>query len=189
LSGALELLLVTPLSIKQILAGQRRALWRHFRVTLFIILLLFPVLIWHMNRQSPNDPVDGVIFVGNMVVLLADFHALGWVGMWAGLRTRHHRAVLVTLLQIMVVPWLLYFVLGVAGFFNSRSPVPLFVISLVRAGEPPASPFLLLPRRSGCMLICSSESPIRMPSSRIGTPACALDSLSSRRCYWIASAS
>ena len=116
-SGALELLLVTPLSIKQILAGQKRALWKHFRVTLFILFFFFPVLMWLMSRKNNHDPVSVIIFLGNMVVLLTDFNALGWVGMWAGLRSRqHHRAVLITLARILFLPWLLIILMAVTNF-------------------------------------------------------------------------
>jgi ABC-type transport system involved in cytochrome c biogenesis permease component len=130
-SGALELLLVTPLSIGQILTGQNRALWKQFRVTLFIIFLFFPILIWVMNLQNRHDPMDSVIFLGNMVVLLTDFCALGWVGMWAGLRGRqHHRAVLVTLARILVLPWLLFVLMIVSGILNGSQTHTVFTFLL-----------------------------------------------------------
>jgi len=130
-SGALELLLVTPLSIKQILAGQKRALWKHFRVTLFILFFLFPVLMWLLSRKNNHDPVSVIIFLGNMVVLLTDFNALGWVGMWAGLRSRqHHRAVLITLARILFLPWLLIILMAVTNFNGGSVGRVQFVFAL-----------------------------------------------------------
>jgi hypothetical protein len=131
-SGALELLLVTTLSEQKIIAGQRRALLEQFRLPILIIELLFVAVLGVRFTGGlgvvHDEDIFIIITVGNMIVLLTDFSAMGWVGMWAGLRSRHHhRAVLLTLLQILVVPWLLYFILGVAGFFNSGSPLPLFV--------------------------------------------------------------
>jgi ABC-type Na+ efflux pump permease subunit len=131
-SGALELLLVTPLSVRKIIAGQREALRRMFLAP--ILLIEFMLLgIWLMyNFLSPRVNDQGEIFViivGNMAVLVTDFVALSRVGMWMGLRSRyHHRAVIQTLTRILVVPWLLYFVLGIAGFFHLRSGVPLFTV-------------------------------------------------------------
>ncbi len=122
-SGALELLLVTLLPIQQILTGQKLALWKQFRAPMFIIFLLFPVLIWLMNFHSRNnDPISTVIFIGNMAVLFTDFYALGWVGMWTGLwGKQHHRAVLLTLTTILVLPWLLFILMGVTGCLDGST--------------------------------------------------------------------
>ena len=129
-SGALELLLVTPLSEKEIIAGQRQALEGIFLKPLFVVLALYAcVMWWSCSPSSPvhDQGVTAIIMFGNMVVLFADFFALGWVGMLNGLVARqHHRAVLVSLLQILILPWLLYVVMGVCGGFNSSGGAQVF---------------------------------------------------------------
>jgi len=77
---------------------------------------------------GPNHELVIMSF-GNLVALVTDFYALCWVGMWMGLRARsHNRAIIWTLLRILVLPWILWFVLGAAGFFNAASVVPLLVV-------------------------------------------------------------
>lgn len=129
-SGALELLLVTPLSDKEIFTGQRQALEGMFLKPLFVVLALYGcVMWWSCTSSSPvhNEGVTAIIMFGNIVVLFTDFFALGWVGMWHGLVARqHHRAVLVSLIKILVLPWLLYVVMGVCGGFNSSAGVQAF---------------------------------------------------------------
>jgi ABC-type transport system involved in multi-copper enzyme maturation permease subunit len=118
-SGALELLLVTPLPIRVLLAGQKAALRCHFRVALLMLCLLnaaltacvflFPKSL-QMGRR--DTLLFSEIFLGGIVALFFDFNALGWVAMWRGLNSRqHHRAVVRTLLQLMGIPWLMVFFL------------------------------------------------------------------------------
>ena len=130
-SGALELMLVTPLSERKIVAGQQRAIWDIFLVPMALLAGLFVILgiiYARLMTMIPDHDIFVMIVVGNVVVLAADIFAMGWVGAWMGLRTRNHqRAVIATLLRILVIPWVLYFVLGVMGFFEASTPIPLFV--------------------------------------------------------------
>jgi ABC-type transport system involved in cytochrome c biogenesis permease component len=112
-SGALELLLVTPLPPAWIVGGQQRALWRHFRLPLAAVGLVNLLMLWYLVGpnpiQMPSEPqrVFGFCLVGGLVVLGLDFHALGWVGMLMGLRSRRHsRAVWATLSRVLLPPWL-----------------------------------------------------------------------------------
>lgn len=109
-SGVLELLLVTPLTVRGIVAGQRRALVRQFGLP--VLLCAGLLLATYSSFQSHNPPNfnDGGIFstiiVGNLVALFSDFMALCWIGMWDGLRSRqHHRAILRTLAKVLFIPW------------------------------------------------------------------------------------
>jgi hypothetical protein len=112
-SGALELLLATPLSAQRIVQGQWLALRRHFRGPLLALLAVNAVSFWVLavvNRiELPSTArwFLGQAFVLGAAALLVDFHALSWLGMLQGLRSRrHNRAVLVTLARILLVPWL-----------------------------------------------------------------------------------
>jgi ABC-type transport system involved in multi-copper enzyme maturation permease subunit len=128
-SGALELLLVTPLPIRALLAGQKAALFKHFApalgvLSLFNVALCF--LVWNFPTPLQMNWRDATIFceifTGGIIALICDFSALGWVAMWRGLNARkHQRAIGETVLQVMGIPWLAVFFL----FFtqpNFRGP-------------------------------------------------------------------
>jgi len=112
-SGALELLLATPLSPRAIVFGQWQALRRHFHGPMLALLIVNAVGFWAVAiANAARLPTSGRVFFGQAfvlggVALLVDFYALSWVGMLMGLRSRrHNRAVLVTLARILSVPWL-----------------------------------------------------------------------------------
>src|SRR5579859_3172120 len=120
-SGALELILITPLSESQIIAGQWRALWRHFKAPL-VLLLLVKMGMMAMIRGIAQFHDEGeafIVFPGGVAALLLDFYALGWVGMRAALGTKkHNRAILSALARVMLLPWLVFtilFLLDLAG--------------------------------------------------------------------------
>jgi hypothetical protein len=112
-SGSLELLLVTPLSIDQIVRGQKRALRAIFLVPMLLVLatnlglLVVLIALDPLPAASFGSLVCGEVLVGGALMLLVDFYALGWVGMWMALRNGpHHRAILATLVRVMLAPWL-----------------------------------------------------------------------------------
>jgi ABC-type transport system involved in multi-copper enzyme maturation permease subunit len=165
-SGALELLLVTPLSISKILSGQRRALRETFRwpmvqvalVNLFLFLLITGKNPLHMGD---NDRVVFCeMFIGGGILLLLDAFALGWVGMSMAMKKRgHHRAIYATFARVMLPTWLaifLFIFLGIGGHFNNGDiigfvSVWLFgsvIVDLVQAGSARASLAGLLRERS-----------------------------------------
>jgi hypothetical protein len=127
-SGALELLLVTPLPERQIISGQRRALLHLFRIPFFALVAVNVAPFW-LIHEGPNPlkisdggGVLGVIFLGSAVLLILDFFALGWVGMWRALRAKkHHRAVLSSLAQVMLPRWVAAFSLWII-LVNARGP-------------------------------------------------------------------
>jgi hypothetical protein len=112
-SGALELLLVTPLGEARILSGQKRALKRRSLGLKFLLLLVNGAMcwmVWACRRQLHMGPADralfGELFLGSTVVLFTDIAALHTVGTWMAIRARgHQRAVLGTLGRVMLVPW------------------------------------------------------------------------------------
>ncbi len=112
-SGALELLLVTPLSERQIMAGQTRALRRNFIFPALVLLAAGAGLMWlvgHPDTMKVRMVLDGttqvILFTGAMLMVLLDFFALTWVGMWMAMRLRkHHNAVLCTLALVVLLPW------------------------------------------------------------------------------------
>ena len=104
-SGALELLLSTPLRVPQILRGQEMALWRQFGWPSVAILLLdFVFLLLH---RSDSDWV--ILCLIGMSVFVADLVTLAWVGMWLGVSSRqYNRAAGSAGVRVLVLPWLAY---------------------------------------------------------------------------------
>src|SRR5687768_13663191 len=92
LSGALELLLVTPLQARDILSGQQRALQRFFGApgAWLVLLNIALIILIHTSAALNMGPSDqGIftgIFLGGILALFADSFALSWIGMEMGLR-------------------------------------------------------------------------------------------------------
>jgi ABC-type transport system involved in cytochrome c biogenesis permease component len=122
-NGTMELLMVSPITPSVIISGQRRALASLFRKPGWTLVTLNLLLIYthHFIKPFPASFEIWVLALGGgMILLVADYYGLSWTGMWLGLRSRrHHRAVLGTLLRIMLPPWIVAF-LVFAGFFRGR---------------------------------------------------------------------
>jgi ABC-type transport system involved in multi-copper enzyme maturation permease subunit len=100
--GALELLLSTPLTTREILRGHWLALWRQFAWPLAVILASEFLL---LRRQFALP----VVLI-NLAMVLADVLTLGWVGMWLGLTARNlNRAIVGAIGRVLVLPWISYY--------------------------------------------------------------------------------
>lgn len=126
-SGALELLLSTPLRVEQIVWGQWKGLRRFWWALVYLAILFPAVLLVRMwvdedgVRQaqflsfgmSAVAMFDGfewlevlVPVIGGGVTSLADVYALFWVGMWLGLCSgRLARAFFQTCALVIFIPW------------------------------------------------------------------------------------
>jgi ABC-type transport system involved in multi-copper enzyme maturation permease subunit len=118
-TGALELLLVSPLPVAAMIEGHAQAMRRRFFapiVSLGILNAIFMLaLLLHPTRVEMGAE-DAAIFcavsLGAILLLFADFRALLWLGMWRSMvAKRHHRAVLFTLLAVMALPWFCVFLM------------------------------------------------------------------------------
>jgi len=136
-SGALELLLVSPLREADMLHGQARALWHKFRG--WLILLTAVNLAMSATTLVFSGPLvmrgkdllmfQGVL-CGGISVLWLDFKAIGTVGMWMALRTpRHHWAVMHTLARVMVPAWAAIFL--VVFFLSTPRGISQDAVTLV----------------------------------------------------------
>ena len=106
-SGALELLLSTPLTVREVLRGQMLALKRQFLWPLLAVVGIdFLFLLAGARRLSSAGDNFWVSFCGaEMVLLAADVYALIWVGMWVGLISkRPNRASGATIARVLVLP-------------------------------------------------------------------------------------
>ncbi|HEV7927926.1 MAG TPA: ABC transporter permease subunit [Verrucomicrobiae bacterium] len=122
-NAAMELLLTTPLPEKEIIKGQRLALWRQFAEPASAIFLANILLLGMeiLNAPPGSNLTDyRNLLVGLHVItgasLLVDLLALSWTGMWQGLVQRKpNRAAALALVQILLVPYLLFFAFDVMG--------------------------------------------------------------------------
>jgi ABC-type transport system involved in multi-copper enzyme maturation permease subunit len=114
LSGAMELLLVTTLPQESILQGHERALRRlslkplalliFINFALELCVLLFPE---NLHMDSDATVMFTLLFLGGMVLALADFSALRWLALWHALRAGSHvKAALGAFKSAMLLPWL-----------------------------------------------------------------------------------
>ena len=105
-SGALELLLSTPLTVKEIVRGLMMGLERQFGGPLLVVLLAD--FLFMMTGRRSTEVV--LLWLAIMVVLVADLFTLSWLGMWRGLNSRRpNRAASGLLLRVLVLPWVLFF--------------------------------------------------------------------------------
>ncbi len=112
-SGALELLLVTPVAESEIVEAHRCSLRLAFRRpyrSLLAINLILQAMIFvfskplHIGREWA---VFTVFFTGGLLITVADFRALSWLGLRASLRaTSQLRAAGSALAQLVGLPWL-----------------------------------------------------------------------------------
>jgi ABC-type transport system involved in multi-copper enzyme maturation permease subunit len=109
-SGALELTLSTPITVREILEGQFMSLLRQFGGTIAIILVLDVagmILSARMKLSAPDS--DWVLTcVAGMIVFVVDLLAIAALGMWLGLSSkRASRAVGQTIFLILILPWII----------------------------------------------------------------------------------
>lgn len=118
-SGVLELLLVSPLSVGQIVRGQLRALVRQFAGPAALVLAVDALLL--LVERGDEEWV--LVWLVGMSVLVADLVTLSLLGMWLGLTRRSHtRALLANLALVCVVPWSIFiFVMTSQGLWPGGS--------------------------------------------------------------------
>jgi ABC-type transport system involved in multi-copper enzyme maturation permease subunit len=132
-TGALELLLTTPLPVSEILRGHWLSLGRLFGVPALAILLVEILTLVVSGAFSGPRSEMGVMTLVGAVVFLWDLYALAWVGLWLGLSSRKpNQAFVGTGVRILVVPWIVFvFALFFTGI---QGPLTLPVLWLVVCG-------------------------------------------------------
>ena len=122
-NGAMELLLSTPLSVREILNGQLLALLRQFALPVMAVALVDIVFLFTKSRDD-----DWVyIWMAGLVIFIADVITLAWVAMWTGLKSiNSNRAAGAAMARVLVLPWLLFAMLwtGIA-ILDEINPGPL----------------------------------------------------------------
>jgi hypothetical protein len=141
-TGALELLMVAPARVGQMLWGHWLALVRQLGGAMLGTLFLHGLIFWafltfagmqerivggtsavlhRLLDALRNDPEDlwhvlviFAIILGSAVVLVLNWLALGWAGIWIGLRTRRAALAPWITLALVLVPPVVIFVLVVS---------------------------------------------------------------------------
>ena len=120
-SGALEFLLsCSPLTVREIIAGQWLALRRQFlRPMVAVLVTDFAMMLVGFLRFMPHeDSADKLAFalfvLAAMLMLVADGIALGWVGMWNAMSQKKPRhAAGAAIAQVLLAPWLIFILIAV----------------------------------------------------------------------------
>jgi ABC-type transport system involved in multi-copper enzyme maturation permease subunit len=114
--GALELLLSTPLTVRDILRGQLLALQRQFLGPVLVALLvgLIFMVASVANTTDPDERAGFVaLYTAGMLMLVLDLAGLYWTGMWQGLTSKNpNRATSAVVARILVLPWIAYALVG-----------------------------------------------------------------------------
>lgn len=107
-SGALELLLATPIGVARLVEGQLLALRRQFAGP--VLLMLTVDFLFLLSERTDRNWV--LLVLAGMIVLVIDLVALAWVGMWFGLRARSGiRATWAAFWRLLAMPWAMFILL------------------------------------------------------------------------------
>lgn len=141
-SGTIELLLSTPLSIKDIVSGQKQAALRQFTKPVLFATAVFVLFGFMTLINATADRGLWVVFwLALAGMLYVDLWATFWTALADGLTYGNaHRASGITYMRILVAPWILIagviFLLIVAGPLRNgpESGIGGFVMLWVLAG-------------------------------------------------------
>jgi ABC-type transport system involved in multi-copper enzyme maturation permease subunit len=134
--GALELLLSTPMTVRDILRGQFLALRRQFLGPLILTLVIATLFLWAI-LQEPNDEQERsfwrLFWIGGMIMLVMDLVALYWVGMWQAITAKNpNRAASAGVARILILPPVLWALIILVAMLSSMN-----------GGETPGSKFFV----------------------------------------------
>lgn len=119
-AGALELLLSTPLSTREIIHGQWLALRRQF---LFPMVVMLAVELYGLRDSMHSGP----LMVG-LVTFLLDVAAMGWLSLWMGLWAKNtSHALMITTALVLVLPTLFF---TMFAFFLDMALGPRFTFDI-----------------------------------------------------------
>lgn len=110
--GAMELLLSTPITVRDIVRGQRLALMRQFFAPVVVVLCAeVLMMVFGASHQGYRNDRGWwlAVWIAAMIVAVTDAVALFWVSLWLGLTARNPKLALSgTVIRILVVPWILF---------------------------------------------------------------------------------
>ncbi len=109
--GSLELLLSTPLSVRDILHGQRLSLLRQFGPPIAVMLVADLVMLGaglnHSELGSEGKTYWLLVGIAGFIMFVTDTIALYWMGMWRGLSSKNPRKAFGgAIAPILTLPWI-----------------------------------------------------------------------------------
>ena len=121
--GALELLLSTPITVRDILRGQLLALRRHFFGPLIFVLIVGCLFFYGSLLDGQDEESRSsyrIFWIGGMVTLVSDLVALYWVGLWLGLTAKNpNRAASASVARVLILPGIAWSLLLLILALNS----------------------------------------------------------------------
>jgi hypothetical protein len=142
-SGLIELLLVAPLTVKQVVQGQWRAIVRMFGapVALLLVVELVGGCLAYRFTWGPGVPGQWshlaalITSAAATLSTLATVAALAWFGMWMGMTSRNSSLVtLKTIVFVKVIPLLVIY------FITMYAMASLVIVQTMRMGTAPGPP-------------------------------------------------
>jgi len=139
-SGLIELLLAAPVSVREIVDGQWRALLRMFGVPVVLLLAVqlagsgfaasrsLGQVAAPAGSMAPNLATTLVGSVATVAIVVANLVAITWFGMWMGMTSKtNNLATLKTILFVQVIP-------SFAISFASALAIPVLILPAVMKG-------------------------------------------------------
>jgi hypothetical protein len=148
-NGAMELMLVTPLTPKEIVAGQWKAILRIFLLPVLVLVGLqiaeqFQSIVEmkeamrHAKQPSPWPVTEQYVeLVNSILTLVGDLAAMAWFGMWMGMTSRKiPLALLKTVLLVCIVPLIAeMIIIDIFGMsWLMRMKLPMWLGSVAMTG-------------------------------------------------------
>jgi ABC-type transport system involved in multi-copper enzyme maturation permease subunit len=109
-NAALELILTTPLGVRDIRRGLSQALQRQFRWPLVVLLLLDTWFLSITMRQMYGEREEMLgLYAARMSLLVLDVVTLWALGPWVAVTARHaNQAAANLLVRVCVLPWIVF---------------------------------------------------------------------------------
>lgn len=137
-SGALELLLTTPVDGPEIVRGNRLALHRQFFWPTVAVAAFDSFIALRQVLEHPTEGDNGLflVFVSvRLATLFLDLHTIAWLGMWTGLSAQGNRSTVFVVLKLLLLPWGVMFVavptFGILFARHSNSSLNWAMITLL----------------------------------------------------------
>lgn len=133
--GAMELLLSTPLTDRELIWGQRKTLQLLFRNSFqFLFLAEALLLLFNAHLAHEENVKEYLLSLLTIATCVLDLKALSWAGMWFGLKIGDQKkAMTAALLRIVLIPSMIFFfiwaLLRFASFSLSAALIFYFVLS------------------------------------------------------------
>jgi ABC-type transport system involved in cytochrome c biogenesis permease component len=132
-SGAMELVLATPLRVEEILHGQRLGVLRQFGGPALVVLALDFIFLFAclVDERWTDLGAWLSLWIAGALIFIMDLNTFTWVGMWMGLTgQKTNRAAGAAVSRVLFIPWmafgltlsgiaLLAFFASVRSFFNN----------------------------------------------------------------------